>query len=71
VTYPKLTGLLMQVGEHLSQVRRIGRYLSRKRHAARRGSLLQHLQELRSLFRRQLAQRLSRRLSVLIERHGV
>jgi hypothetical protein len=55
VDIPKLTGLLMRAGEHLSQVRRIGRYLARKRHAARRGSLLQHLQELRSVFRRQLA----------------
>jgi hypothetical protein len=68
---PKLTGLLMQVGEHLSQVRRTGPYLSRKRHATRRGSLLQHLQKGRSLFRRQLAHRLSRRLSILIGRHGV
>src|SRR6476646_2890067 len=68
---PELTGLLMQIGEHLAQVLRIGCYLSRQLHATRRGSLLQHLQELRSLFRRQLAQRLLRRLSVLVGGYGM
>src|SRR5215831_6592931 len=35
------------------------------------GSVLQHLHECRSLFRRQLAQRLLRRLSILVRRHRV
>ena len=39
---PELTGLLMQIGEHLAQIFRVGRQLSRQLHAARRGSLLQH-----------------------------
>ena len=37
---PELTGLPMQIGEHLAQFLRFGRHLSRQRHAARRGSLL-------------------------------
>ena len=40
-------------------------------HAARCSALLQHLYERSSLFRRQLAQRLLRSLSILIGRHGV
>src|SRR5262245_17180941 len=68
---PKLTGLAMQIGEHLAQLLRFGSHLSRQRHAPRRGSLLQHLHERRPLFRRQLAQRLYRRLSVLVRQHGV
>jgi hypothetical protein len=38
---PELTGLLMEIGEHLAQVLRIGCYPSRQLHAARCGSLLQ------------------------------
>ena len=51
----ELTGLLMQIGEHLAQFLRFGRQLSRQRYATRRGSLLQHLHERRPVFRRQLA----------------
>src|SRR3974390_15742 len=61
----------MQIGKHLAQVLRFGRHLSWQRYAARRGSVLEHLYERRSLFRRQLAQRLLRRLSGLFWRHGV
>src|SRR6478672_2844747 len=53
---PELTGLLMQIGEHLAQIFRVGRELSRQRHPARRGSLLQHLNERRPVFGRQLGQ---------------
>jgi hypothetical protein len=67
---PELTRLPMQIGEHLPEVLWFGLYL-RQRHAARLGSLLQHLHERRPLFRRKLAQRFYRRLSVLIGRHGV
>src|SRR5262245_37765529 len=52
---PELTGLPMQIGEHLAQFLRFGRHLSRQRYAARRGSLLQHLHERLPFFRRQLA----------------
>ena len=38
---PELTWLLMQIGEHLAQILRVGRHLSRELYAARRGSLLQ------------------------------
>ena len=68
---PELTRLPMQIGEHLPQFLWFGLYLSRQYDAARLGSLLQHLQECRPLFRRKLAQRFYRRLSVLIGRHGV
>jgi hypothetical protein len=61
----------MQTGEHLAQVLRFGRHLSRQRHAARRSSVLKHLHERRSLFRGQFAKRLLSRLSVLVWRHGM
>jgi hypothetical protein len=61
----------LQIGEHLAQVLRIGCYLPGQLNAARRGSLLEHLEELRSLFRRQPAQRLLRCFRVLVGRHGV
>src|SRR5262245_3477391 len=61
----------MQIGEYLAQFLRFGRHLSRQRYATCRGSVLQHLHERRSLFRRELAQRLLRSLSVLVYRDGV
>src|SRR5262245_48644005 len=61
----------MQIGEHLAQVLWFRRHPSRQRYATRRRSVLQHLHERRSLFRRQLAQRLLRSLSVLVCRYGV
>ena len=67
----ELTGLPMQIGEHLAQFLRFGRYLRRYRHAARRSSLLQYFHKRRPLFRRKLAQGFCRCLRVLVRRHGV
>ena len=61
----------MQIGKHLAQFLRFGRHISRQLYATRRRSVLQHFHELRSLFRRELTQRLLRRLSVLVWRDGV
>ena len=61
----------MQIGEHLTQVLRVGRHWSRQLYATRRRSFLKHLDERCSPFRGQLTQSLLRCLSVLVWLYGV
>src|SRR4051812_41031018 len=61
----------MQISDHLAQFLWFGRHLSRQLYATRCRSVLQHLHEHSTIFRRQLAQRFLRGLRVLVWGYSV